>query len=213
MDEKKRFVFYESFYDAIRYLSDEDRTLMLDAIIRYGLYEEMPELSGTLMAIFTLLMSSVDASKERYRKSRENGTKGGRPAKENLKVFDEKPNDNLKVIDEKPTDNLTKPDDNLKRKEKIKKRKDKENKREEKRRYGEFQNVLLTDVELEKLSSLFPHHHEKYIESLSRYLEGNPSKSYASHYLTIRNWMSRDGVKEAKAIDYGSGDPMEFWGD
>lgn len=59
--------------------------------------------------------------------------------------------------------------------------KEKINKKE---KYGEFQNVLLTDEEYHKLekSNLLP-----YIEKLSSYI-ASKGKKYKSHYATILNW-------------------------
>ena len=61
----------------------------------------------------------------------------------------------------------------------------------EKEKYGEFQNVLLTDEEYHKLekSNLLP-----YIEKLSSYI-ASKGKKYKSHYATILTW-SRNEKKE-----------------
>lgn len=59
-------------------------------------------------------------------------------------------------------------------------------------RCGEFQNVLLTEVEKQKL---IERHGEKvcleYIEKLSIYLKSK-GKRYKDHYATILNWVRRD---------------------
>ena len=59
-----------------------------------------------------------------------------------------------------------------------------------KHKYGEYNNVLLTDEELEKLQSEFPDWKER-IERLSSYV-ASTGKSYKSHYATIRNWARKD---------------------
>lgn len=60
--------------------------------------------------------------------------------------------------------------------------------KEEKQKYGEFQNVLLTDKEYHKLeqSNLLP-----YIENLSQYI-ASKGKRYKSHYATILTWARND---------------------
>lgn len=73
--------------------------------------------------------------------------------------------------------------DSLKEKE-IKKKKE---------RYGEYNNVKLTDEELEKLKTLFPDWEER-IERLSSYI-ASKGDHYKSHYATIRNWANKDGIK------------------
>ena len=59
-----------------------------------------------------------------------------------------------------------------------------------KHKYGEYNNVLLTDEELEKLSTEY-YDYEERIERLSSYV-ASTGKKYKSHYATIRNWARKD---------------------
>lgn len=59
-----------------------------------------------------------------------------------------------------------------------------------KHKYGEYNNVLLTDDELDKLKAEYPDWEER-IERLSSYV-ASTGKSYKSHYATIRNWARKD---------------------
>jgi len=59
-----------------------------------------------------------------------------------------------------------------------------------KHKYGEYNNVLLTDAELEKLKTEYPDYLNR-IERLSGYVESTGRK-YKSHYATIRNWARKD---------------------
>lgn len=70
-------VFYRSFYDAIADLDDASRLETLEAIIRYGLYDEEPNLTGVGRSVFTVARPLIDANKQRAI----NGKKGGRPKK------------------------------------------------------------------------------------------------------------------------------------
>lgn len=65
-----------------------------------------------------------------------------------------------------------------------------------KRKYGEFQNVLLTEEEHQKLKERLGTELDRFIENLSTYLESHKRKHYDSHYATILNWYSRE--KEGK---------------
>lgn len=66
----------------------------------------------------------------------------------------------------------------------------------DKKRYGEFNNVLLTDDEYNKLSERFgTAKAEAYIERLSGYIESKGAK-YQSHYATMLNWSRKDGESE-----------------
>ena len=64
-----------------------------------------------------------------------------------------------------------------------------------KRKYGEFQNVLLTDKEYQKLKDQFSTEAEALTEKLSSYLASRGDR-YKSHYATILTWQRRE--KEGK---------------
>ena len=74
--------------------------------------------------------------------------------------------------------------------------KPKKNQKTTKHKYGEYNNVLLTDEELEKLKAEYPDYEER-IERLSSYV-ASTGKSYKSHYATIRNWARKDKPKQEK---------------
>ena len=71
----------------------------------------------------------------------------------------------------------------------------KELKIEPRHKYGEYQNVLLSDSDIEKLKAEFPTDWEERIERLSSYMESK-GKTYKNHLATIRNWARRE--KEEK---------------
>lgn len=62
-----------------------------------------------------------------------------------------------------------------------------------KHKHGEYDNVLLTDAELDKLKTEYSDWQER-IENLSRYIASKGAK-YKSHYATIRNWARKDQTK------------------
>ena len=57
-------------------------------------------------------------------------------------------------------------------------------------KYGEYQNVLLSDTDMEKLKAEFPDWQER-IERLSGYIESK-GVTYKNHLATIRNWARKD---------------------
>lgn len=59
-------------------------------------------------------------------------------------------------------------------------------------KYGEYQNVLLTDEQLEKLKNEFPDDWQKRIESCSSYCKSH-GKTYKDYLATIRNWARKEG--------------------
>lgn len=62
-----------------------------------------------------------------------------------------------------------------------------------KHKHGEYQNVLLSDNELEKLKAEYPDYQER-IERLSGYI-ASKGTAYKSHYATIRNWARKEQVQ------------------
>lgn len=92
------FVFYRSFYNAIKKLSPEEFKNCLVAIADYALDGKEVETDGIERTVFELIKPQIDANNKRY----VNGLKGGRPKTEN------KPN----VNQGKPNNNQNKPNDN-----------------------------------------------------------------------------------------------------
>lgn len=60
-------------------------------------------------------------------------------------------------------------------------------KKSSKHKHGEYQNILLTDEELEKLKNEYPNYEEA-IEYLDEYVEMT-GKKYKSHYLAMKKWV------------------------
>lgn len=63
-------------------------------------------------------------------------------------------------------------------------------KKEVRHKYGAYNNVLLSDTDLEKLKTEFKDYKER-IERLSEYI-ASTGKSYKNHLATIRSWAKKD---------------------
>ena len=102
------FVFYESFYEALKDLPTDEQLKAFHSICRYALYGEEPEVDGLAKAIFILVKPQLDANNRRY----ENGKKGGRPPKTETNT---EPNGNLTETKQEPNINQTqtKPNPNV----------------------------------------------------------------------------------------------------
>lgn len=70
-----------------------------------------------------------------------------------------------------------------------------------KEKFGEFENVLLSADELQKLKSKLGAETESYIERLSSYIASS-GKRYKSHYATILSWTQKD-AKNSGGVSYG----------
>ena len=60
--ERNQFTFYRSYWEAIAELKKPERQIIIEAIIKYALYGEEPNISGTAKAMFTLIAPTLDAS-------------------------------------------------------------------------------------------------------------------------------------------------------
>ena len=75
----------------------------------------------------------------------------------------------------------------------LNKRKETKLKKESKKKaYGEYQHVLFSDEEYEKLKAYFPNDYEKRIQSLDEYIQKS-GKNYKDFLLTLKTWARRDG--------------------
>ena len=105
------FVFYKSFYEAVKKLPDGFQLDFYNALTEYMFNDNIIEMPPVVEAMFLLVKPAVESACRRYDASVENGKKGGRPKKPNNNL--NKPNNNLK----KPNNNLditqTKPNNNL----------------------------------------------------------------------------------------------------
>ena len=104
------FVFYKSFYDAIKQIPEEYQLEIYNAILQYSLEGVEPSsLSNIASAMFTLIKPNIDSAQKKYEVSVNNGRRGGRPKKEELNEnqneTQEKPNENQNKTQEKPNEN------------------------------------------------------------------------------------------------------------
>ena len=74
-------------------------------------------------------------------------------------------------------------------------------------KYGEYQNVLLSDEDYDKLVAEFPNDYEERIERLSFYIKSS-GKSYKDHLATIRAWARKEADKPQNNPTKGSSNPF-----
>ena len=73
--KKDTFIYYRSFWDAIRTRPDNEQLALYDAIFLYAFDGKHSELQSVESSIFTLIKPQIDANHRKW----ENGFKGGRP--------------------------------------------------------------------------------------------------------------------------------------
>lgn len=100
---KDSFVFYRSFFEALKGMDKESQADCLMAIADYALNDTEPTLSPSVRMFFTLVKPQLDANKKRF----ENGSKGGRPKKPNNNQTETKtkPNNNQTITKQEPNVN------------------------------------------------------------------------------------------------------------
>lgn len=97
------FIFYRSFYDAIRDLPREIRGEIYTAIMEYGLYgNDAENLKPVARSIFALIRPQLDANNKRF----DNGSRGGRPRAQNQTETKPKPSRNQTETKAEPNNNV-----------------------------------------------------------------------------------------------------------
>lgn len=197
------FVMYRSFHEALSQLSREQYGNVMFAINEYALNGTEIELSGIEKAIFLMAKPQLDANEKR----KTNGLKGGRPQKtiglekgtekkpmviENEEkekpmvlqnVQNEKPNVNVNVNDNANVNS------NVNENVCMTGASSEAPSREQKHKYGNYQHVLITDTEKEKLDQEYGRDRvDKAITFLDEYIEMKGYKA-KSHYLALKKWV------------------------
>lgn len=175
------FVFYRSFYEAVK--SQDDKTIsdLFKAICEYALNHEEIELNGIEKMAFELIKPQLEAN---YKKAL-SGCKGGQArakqsqakGKQNeakTKQTQAKGKQSQANINVNANVNVNDNVDIISNSKKI---------------YGEFKNVKLTDDEYSKLAKDYPV--EILIQILDEAKEQHGYK-YKSDYLAIKNWVVKE---------------------
>lgn len=196
------FVFLPSYYEAIKIQKKQkDRLQLYEAVCEYGINGNMPKnLPENLYSLFILMKPNIDADKKRRKASVENGKKGGAPAgNQNAR---KQPKDNQEKQPKQPKTSLNMKNEYEEEKEyeeECEYETERATAAEQKQTYGEFQNVFLTDDELEKLKGAFPADWQERIESVSGYM-ARTGKTYANHYAALKGWEMKEN--QARPILY-----------
>lgn len=223
--EKESFVFYKSFYDAIKELDEKCKSTIYLAIFEYAFYGNEIKLDGVCKAIFLLIKPQIDANKLRY----ENGKKGGRPKKEETNDFENKnqrlseekttgfENKNQRLENKKPNVNVN-VNENVNENENVNDNiKEKNVTKKEKHKFGKFGRIKLTNDEYDRLIKEFGKEFiDNQINLLDEYVESNNNKNkYSNFNLVLRksirdNWFKKKEPPPGKETDVPSWFYMNF---
>lgn len=96
MNEKiDHFTFYKNYYDIIKYLNDEQKVLIVNAIFEFMFEDKEPKLEGLLLGIWNNIKMPLNTTKNKVIK----GKKGGAPKGNNnaKKTTKKQPKNNLET--------------------------------------------------------------------------------------------------------------------
>jgi len=85
MSKKKSFVFYHSYNEALKDMSDSEKGQLLQALMDYAIEDIEPPKSSPIRTAFNFIKIQLDIDRKKWEEkaniSRKNGTRGGRPRK------------------------------------------------------------------------------------------------------------------------------------
>lgn len=202
---KDSFILYNSFYEPIKSLSDEQLGKLFRAVFDYTTNGNVTEDNNILIA-FMFIKNQIDLDTKKWEEERKKRSEAGRlgginRAKNQKQKLSSKSKQCLEVL-RSGKQSQANQGDNVNVNVNVNNKKE----NNKKKKFGEFNNVLLTEEEYTKLENnnlLF------YIEKLSAYLEST-GKRYKSHYATILSWSRKEKQdnnknEETKLTKIGNG--------
>lgn len=209
MADKAYFCFLLEWADMFNLLNEEQCGKLIKAMITYESDGIEPDFSDDKILQFAWLSNiknKLDKLNEHYDGKRRQASEAGKASAERRRQNKQTSVnvgenerlstsvENVERNEQTSTDSTNIDLDlniNLNQKEKI-------NKKEKVRhKYGQYQNVLLSDEELTKLQTEFPLDYQERIENVSAYCASH-GKTYKDYLATIRNWARRDGKTNSK---------------
>ena len=209
--EKKSFVMYDSWATLLCNLPAEEAGKLIQTICRYRLGDEVDIEDPVMHAMFQMIKTTLDADAEKYaatcERRKTSGSKGGEAnaskskqkaaiatgekqkeanaskSKQKAAIANEYDSeyDSESEYKEIYTASASVPADAPDKKTKKKS--------EPKHKHGEYQHVLLTDAEMEKLKTDYGEQNAlDAVQYLDEYIERKGYKAN-SHYLTLRKWV------------------------
>lgn len=209
---KDTFIVYTSYLDRFAKLSDEQLGRLFRIMLEYQATGTEPQIDDMALSFcFDVVKYDMDENNRKYEemceRQRDNVRKrwekrntndttvyhGIPPYTTDTKHTD---NDNESVYD---SDNESDSDSDIDVLTDITKKEDaKASKKEVRHKYGQYENVLLSDTDMDKLKDEFPMDWQERIERLSEYIESKGAK-YKNHLATIRAWARKNNDRKRPA--------------
>ena len=215
-NKKHSFVIYEDWMNLTLSLPDDDAIDFIRAVFSHCLdkeYTASPVSNALLQTVIPKLDADIDkyntkrqkakeSVEKRWEKYRNGDTDVYDGIQTNTNVYERIPS-NTNVIHDNVYDNVYDNDyvndnDNDVLTDITKKEDAKASKKEVRHKYGQYENVLLSDTDMEKLKDEFPMDWQERIERLSEYIESKGAK-YKNHLATIRAWARKNNDRKRPA--------------
>lgn len=198
MSERKVFWFLRSYYEAAKELPKEAQADFFMAICSYALDGVEPEIHGVAGAMFQLARPNIETSLKRSdagrtRKQKGNKTETNTEQNVNKTETNDEQNGNPLMSNEYMNNELMNND--------VMSNELMSNDKPVRHKYGQYNNVLLSDKDMEKLKDEFPFDWQERIEKVSEYCASH-GKTYKDYLATIRNWARRDKPKGTAQDSY-----------
>lgn len=191
---KNYFYFLLEWAETFKALSDPQCGRLIKAMVEFEASGDVPSFEDDALLHFawvTNIMPKMKTMQEHYRETIAKRSMAGK-ASATKRTSVNKSEQVLTSVntseqnEQKTTDIDLDIDIDIDKKEKIDRKE-----KPVKHQYGTYKNVLLSDVELQKLQSEFPTDWQERIDNVSGYCRSH-GKSYRDYLATIRNWARRD---------------------
>jgi len=195
--QKKGFIFYKSFHEAIKELPNKQQLEIYQAIFEYSFEEKDKKLEGISKSIFTLIKPQLEANHKKFlngckgaehgNKGAEHGKKGGRPSDKNPP--ENPPNDEAKNPPENP------------RKDKVKDKDKDKDKKTKAKKYNDFHFSIASE-----LGDFIKNHYKKNL-TMGNIKKWADDIRLLQEDLSLRQNSEEDIKKAMKSIIENTGKP------
>lgn len=196
MSERKVFWFLRSYYEAAKELPTEAQAEFFMAVCSYALDGIEPEIHGVAGAMFQLARPNIETSLKRSDAGRTRKQKGNKTeinTEQNVNKTETNDEQNVNPLMSNELMNNDVMNNELMSNEKMS--------NDRRHKYGQYNNVLLSDKDMEKLKDEFPFDWSERIEKVSEYCASH-GKTYKNYLATIRNWARMDKPKGTAQDSY-----------
>lgn len=194
---KNYFYFLMEWDETFKALTDPQCGRLIKAMVEFEASGEAPSFEDDALLQFawvTNIMPKMKTMQEHYRETVAKRSMAGKASATKRTSVNKSEQvltsvNTMEQNEQKPTDidlDLDIDIDLVNKKEKIYRKE-----KPVKHQYGTYNNVLLSDVELQKLQSEFPTDWQERIDNVSGYCRSH-GKAYKDYLATIRNWARRD---------------------